>query len=200
MPDDKTTDKFAHALVQLQRDGWLRDGEEDQEKTPIEKVRDVRRIQGSDGNWNYSAYMRGMYNGLELALSILEGERDPEYRDAPDGGYLCDRPKPDLSGLDVGFSSAPPEEMADLERRFKEALADPKRRTVVLSKPLHAPNPGDVITVGGAECVVNQWLHTSDGLRITATRLHAVTAQPAGSAVTIDVTGIAQTITGQEFG
>ncbi len=62
------------------------------------KVRDVHRIQGSDGNWNYSTYMRGMFNGLELALSILEGERDPQYRDSPEGGYLCDRPTPDTSG------------------------------------------------------------------------------------------------------
>lgn len=47
------------------------------------KIRDLREIQGRDGTWNVSGYMRGMYNGLELALSIVEGERKPEFRDAP---------------------------------------------------------------------------------------------------------------------
>lgn len=64
----------------------------------VAKVREVHEIQGRDGNWNYSPYMRGMFNGLELALSILEGERDPQYRDEPDSGYGCDRPVPDMSG------------------------------------------------------------------------------------------------------
>ena len=52
-------------------------------ETPVDKIRAVRDIQGQDGTWNASGYLRGMYNGLELALSILEGEREPQYRDAP---------------------------------------------------------------------------------------------------------------------
>jgi hypothetical protein len=47
------------------------------------KVRDLRDIQGQDGNWNASGYMRGLYNGLEMALAILEGEREPQFRDGP---------------------------------------------------------------------------------------------------------------------
>ena len=47
------------------------------------KVRDLRNVQGQNGTWNASGYMRGMYNGLELALSIIEGEREPQFRDAP---------------------------------------------------------------------------------------------------------------------
>ena len=48
------------------------------------KVRDLRDIQGQNGNWNVSGYMRGLYNGLEMALAILEGEREPQFRDNPD--------------------------------------------------------------------------------------------------------------------
>lgn len=47
------------------------------------KIRQLRDVQGRDGTWNASGYMRGLYNGLELALSILEGERDPQFRTAP---------------------------------------------------------------------------------------------------------------------
>ena len=49
----------------------------------IKKVRELMEVQGSDGNWNYDPYMHGMYNGMEMIVSILE-ERDPEFRNAPD--------------------------------------------------------------------------------------------------------------------
>jgi hypothetical protein len=45
----------------------------------VEKVENARRIQGADGTWNRDPYLLGMYNGLELAMSILEG-REPVYR------------------------------------------------------------------------------------------------------------------------
>lgn len=48
----------------------------------------ILEIQGSDGNWNYSAYMHGLYNGLELALASLE-HREPNYRDRPER-FLCE--------------------------------------------------------------------------------------------------------------
>lgn len=48
----------------------------------LEKLRDVTKIQGSSGNWDVDEYMRGIYNGLELALSIME-DREPVYKDAP---------------------------------------------------------------------------------------------------------------------
>ena len=51
----------------------------------IGKLRDCRDIQGSKGNWDQGEYMRGYYNGIELALSIME-DRDPEFRDAPTKG------------------------------------------------------------------------------------------------------------------
>lgn len=51
----------------------------DEYKMRYQRVWDVHKIQGQDGNWNYDEYMRGLYNGLELAVSIFEN-KDPKYR------------------------------------------------------------------------------------------------------------------------
>ena len=48
---------------------------------------DVLKTQGADGNWDYDSYMCGMFNGLELAASIMEG-RTPKFRGKPDSGWL----------------------------------------------------------------------------------------------------------------
>jgi len=56
----------------------------------IDKLRKAVETQGMDGNWNYDPYMHGLYNGMELALSILE-ERPHEFRAAPTA-WLCDAP------------------------------------------------------------------------------------------------------------
>jgi hypothetical protein len=49
----------------------------------IENVRHQREIQSAHGNWNYSPYMHGMFNGLECALAALEN-REPQFREAPE--------------------------------------------------------------------------------------------------------------------
>lgn len=38
----------------------------------LERLREVHAIQGRDGCWDIDDYMLGLYNGLELALSIME--------------------------------------------------------------------------------------------------------------------------------
>src|SRR5690606_8536630 len=48
-----------------------------------EEIRNLRDIQGQKGTWNTDEYMRGLYNGLELALSVLEGDRVPVFKSAP---------------------------------------------------------------------------------------------------------------------
>lgn len=48
-------------------------------KTPIAQLRELVDIQGMNGTWNADDYMVGMFNGLELALSTMEG-RDPQFR------------------------------------------------------------------------------------------------------------------------
>lgn len=49
----------------------------------LKAVKQLVQLQGAEGNWNYSNYMMGMYNGMELMLSILE-EREPEYKETPE--------------------------------------------------------------------------------------------------------------------
>ena len=48
----------------------------------LQTLKELLAVQGQDGNWNCSAYMRGRYNGMELAVAILE-EREPNYRYTP---------------------------------------------------------------------------------------------------------------------
>ena len=52
----------------------------------LNQLREVHAIQGRDGCWDIDDYMLGLYNGLELALSIVEN-REFRYKN---------RPKPDL--------------------------------------------------------------------------------------------------------
>jgi hypothetical protein len=46
----------------------------------LKKANELLAIQGSDGNWNHNSYMTGMYNGMELIISLFE-KRDPVYKD-----------------------------------------------------------------------------------------------------------------------
>jgi hypothetical protein len=57
----------------------------------LEKIQNLVEIQGWDGNWNYDSYMHGMYNGMELLLSILE-DREPVFKKAPPR-FICDKEK-----------------------------------------------------------------------------------------------------------
>lgn len=49
----------------------------------LQKLKQLHEIQGNEVNWRSSEYMRGLYNGMELALAILE-EREPSYKDDPE--------------------------------------------------------------------------------------------------------------------
>jgi len=48
----------------------------------IDQLEEIKKIQCTDGNWDYDSYMHGMANGLILALSMLKKE-DPKFLDAP---------------------------------------------------------------------------------------------------------------------
>lgn len=71
------TEIFKSALKRLKAQQFM----------PIERLKELRDLQGEPGNWNYDPYMQGLYNGLELALSIFE-DREPEYKDAPIDGWV----------------------------------------------------------------------------------------------------------------
>ncbi len=49
----------------------------------VEVLRDLVKVQCSDGNWNYDPYMHGMANGMLLALSLFDN-KTPTYMEAPD--------------------------------------------------------------------------------------------------------------------
>jgi len=48
----------------------------------LKQLREVHAIQGRDGCWDIDDYMLGLYNGLELALSIVEN-RECRYKNRP---------------------------------------------------------------------------------------------------------------------
>ena len=52
------------------------------------RLKDLTLIQTSYGNWNYNEYMRGMANGMILAVAIME-DKEPKYFDEPDK-YECE--------------------------------------------------------------------------------------------------------------
>ena len=51
-------------------------------KEALTQLREVHAIQGRDGCWDIDDYMLGLYNGLELALSIVEN-RACKYKQRP---------------------------------------------------------------------------------------------------------------------
>lgn len=51
-------------------------------------MREMLEVQGTDGTWNYSPYMMGLYNGMEYMLALAE-EREPVFRDVPEV-FICD--------------------------------------------------------------------------------------------------------------
>lgn len=52
------------------------------EKTYYQCLKEMREVQGRDGTWDFSPYMMGMYNGLELATALFEN-RPPILKEAP---------------------------------------------------------------------------------------------------------------------
>ena len=51
-------------------------------KEALTQLREIHAIQGLDGCWDIDDYMLGMFNGLELALSIVEN-RACKYKQRP---------------------------------------------------------------------------------------------------------------------
>lgn len=53
------------------------------------RLRDMVKIQGRKGNWDYDEYMRGMYNGMELMLATIEN-REPDFKEGEAKKSLTD--------------------------------------------------------------------------------------------------------------
>jgi hypothetical protein len=50
-------------------------------KRRLVKMRELLKIQGAKGNWDYDNYMLGMYNGMEVMMCTAE-DREPKFRTA----------------------------------------------------------------------------------------------------------------------
>jgi hypothetical protein len=48
-------------------------------KDKLTDLINITSLQGKDGNWNSDGYNLGLFNGLEMALSIFE-EREPKFK------------------------------------------------------------------------------------------------------------------------
>ena len=76
-----------YPFVRLRFRYWVRSPE--YRAALAKEVRELLHTQGVDGTWNYSSYQHGMYNGLEVALALLE-RREAQFRNPPTA-WLCDQ-------------------------------------------------------------------------------------------------------------
>ncbi len=49
-------------------------------KKKLDDLINIHDIQGQKGTWNYDVYNLGLYNGLEMALSIMQ-ERESVFKE-----------------------------------------------------------------------------------------------------------------------
>ena len=54
----------------------------DQLAKRIRDIKEVTKIQCTDGNWNYDPYMQGLANGLIMAVALLEA-KEPRFFSRP---------------------------------------------------------------------------------------------------------------------
>jgi hypothetical protein len=79
---------------------------------PIDKIHDLLATQGSPGNWDYDSYMLGLFNGLELARSVIEGDNEPQFRGKPAEGWRRDRGSEGYGGAETTGDPTPAMEEA----------------------------------------------------------------------------------------
>lgn len=64
----------------------------------MEMIQNYRRIQGTDGNWNTDDYMRGLFNGIEICIALLE-DREPQFRTAEEASATTLRMEPEQAPI-----------------------------------------------------------------------------------------------------
>lgn len=69
----------------------------------IEKLKELTKVQCTEGNWNYDEYMRGMANGMILSVSVLENKA-PEY---------LEKPEQKDNVFDLGYSARNPDKVLE---------------------------------------------------------------------------------------
>lgn len=116
-----------NSVVGMSKDDVRRNGSYEQEhdellvlRGRVEQCRELHSIQGQDGNFNVDGYMCGMFNGMEILLSVLEGRR-PVFRTI----------------IPRETNDQPPEELKRLEAEINANEVAKKTRTI--SGTVHQP-------------------------------------------------------------
>lgn len=60
-------------------------------KKTLAQMNEVLKMQGNKGTYNCNSYMLGMYNGMELMMSIAE-RREPIYKSCKTEEFLDNKP------------------------------------------------------------------------------------------------------------
>jgi len=73
----------------------------------IKQLKQMIEVQCSNGNWDWSPYMRGLANGMIYSLSILE-DTEPTFLEPPEI-WLVDKKSPKHCAVDhTKLTSMPP--------------------------------------------------------------------------------------------
>ena len=67
----------------------------------VDNIRDILKIQCSDGNWNHDPYMHGLANGMIMIMAMIEGE-EPVFLQAPEE-WIGDKPESDSPPETIGM-------------------------------------------------------------------------------------------------
>ena len=78
--DDKKYEKLLNYITNLQKENELHN-------KILKDANDVLNIQTQKGNYNYDSYMLGLYNGMEMIVSLFE-QREPNLKSGKDINFL----------------------------------------------------------------------------------------------------------------
>ena len=59
----------------------------------VEDLKSITKVQCAEGNFDHGEYMRGLANGLILALSVMEGS-EPVFKEYPQDKDTLSRGEP----------------------------------------------------------------------------------------------------------
>jgi hypothetical protein len=109
-------------------------------KEALTQLREVHAIQGRDGCWDIDDYMLGLYNGLELALSIVEN-RACKYKQRPKSQpeqepVAWEQFYPDIGKPQIALNTEVVGYVAP--QRIWVALTDEEREEIALEVPMDA--------------------------------------------------------------
>jgi hypothetical protein len=100
------------------------------------QIKEIINIQGTDGNWNFDSYTLGLFNGMEMLVSILE-DREPIFRRCEGEDFLdettitldkCTHIACDFNHADLCFLKKDSDKSLCMINKTKEAKQVPSIR------------------------------------------------------------------------